>query len=112
MGKLGRIRQVLRRLGAHAGRPGARSRYLLLALTVAAIVAPMLGVGAARAWHANGVTVSVTCDRASGTYQVSATIEQSQESPGAFVKNIEPSSFPGDTSGEQTVTVTIGWDNS
>ena len=85
---------------------------MLLAAVVGLVAVAALGTGVARAWHADGVTVQATCDSESGTYVVTATILQSEQWPGAVVKSVTPSSFPGNTSGQQSVTVVIGWDGS
>jgi uncharacterized repeat protein (TIGR01451 family) len=85
---------------------------VLLVLAAAAVGLATLGVGTARAWHADGVTVTATCDKHSDSYLITATIQQSQDWPGAFVKSITPSSVDGYTKGDQTVVVVIGWTTS
>src|SRR5262249_19484476 len=126
MGTVGRFRQVLfrHRMGRgdgstgravrprHARSGGARALHLLLAFVVASIGPAAVGGSVARAWHAEGVTVTASCDSHSGTFTISAEIQQSQEWPGAFVKSITPSSFPGNTLGSRNVVVVIGWDQT
>lgn len=58
-------------------------------------------------WHADDVSVEAVCE--GNTYLVFASIDQSEEWPHAYVVSITPSSFAGSTSGEQGVTVVIGW---
>ncbi len=85
---------------------------MLLVLVAALVALATLGVGVARAWHADGVTVTATCDKESESYLITATIQQSNDWPGAFVKSITPSSVDGYTKGDQTVTVVVGWTTS
>ncbi|MEP7224297.1 MAG: hypothetical protein ABI783_05005 [Actinomycetota bacterium] len=79
---------------------------------VGVVLCTLAGVGIALAWHANDVSVEAVCETNSGTYVISATIEQSAEFPDAFVLSVTPRVLPGDTSGTQAVVVTIGWPNS
>lgn len=85
-----------------------------LFLAVLAMVAfAAIYAGTALAWHANGVTVTATCNLENETYSLSASIAQSSQYPGASVVSITPSSFPGSNAGTtQAVTVVIGWPNS
>lgn len=76
------------------------------------LVASLALVPSALAWHADGVTVSASCDTSKGVYNVSASITQSQAYPNASIKTITPASFPGTTSGTQNVNVVIKWSNS
>jgi LPXTG-motif cell wall-anchored protein len=82
-------------------------RKLLLVL---AVLAALVATPAALAWHADGVTVTAECSE--GTYSITASIQQSDEFPGAFVVSVNPSSLPGVTLGTVSVTVVIGWPDS
>lgn len=79
---------------------------------VAAGVAALTFAASALAWHSDGVAVSAICNQETHTYDVSATIQQSSGYPGATIKSITPSSFPGTTSGTKAVVVVIKWPNS
>lgn len=85
-----------------------RKCYIILAAVVAALAITPL----ANAWHANGVTLSVSTPPCGQARVVSATIDQSSQWPGATVKTITPSSFAADVVGVKTVVVVIGWANS
>lgn len=84
-------------------------RYLV-ALTVTAILIATIVVSSAGAWHAADVKVTSTC--VNGTWQITATITQSGQWPGAYVKTVTPASLPGSFKGVQQVDVVVGWPNS
>ena len=101
-------------MGKHGGggRRG-RPRGSLLVVAVASLVAfAAIGTGVARAWHADGVTVSASCDLDSSQWVINAEIQQSEEWPGAVVLSVKPSSLPGAFTGDHGVTVVIGWNDS
>jgi hypothetical protein len=81
-------------------------------IPLAVVLACVVGVQSASAWHAADVAVVATCNTTTGVYDVTATITQSGQWPGAFVKSVTPTSFPGSTSGSKAVVVKIGWPNS
>ena len=97
---------------ARASRPSTRIQRLSVALMGGLLACMVVGVAVALSWHADGLSIEAVCEEEAETYTISATIQQSAQWPGAFVKSITPSSFPGDTSGAQTVVVKIGWPNS
>lgn len=82
-----------------------------LLVLVGATCAALYLAASGFAWHANDVKVTTTCDAPSSTYKVAATIVQSQQYPGATVKSITPSTFPGTASGPRLVLVIIRWSN-
>lgn len=81
-----------------------RKCYLFVAVVAFFAVFTATALG----WHADDVSVEAVCE--DNTYLVVASIDQSEEWPDAYVISITPSSFAGSTSGEQGVTVVIGWD--
>jgi len=81
-----------------------RKCYLFVAVVAFFAVFTATALG----WHADDVSVEAICQ--DNTYLVFASIDQSEEWPDAYVISITPSSFAGSTSGEQGVTVVIGWD--
>ena len=87
-------------------------KYVKRLIPLAVVIACVVGVQSASAWHAADVAVVATCNTTTGVYDVTATITQSGQWPGAFVKSITPTSFPGNTSGSKGVVVKIGWPNS
>lgn len=83
-------------------------------IIILAAIASLAIVPIASAWHADGVTVTPHCDAVDNgmLYTITADIDQSHSWPGATVKSITPSYFPGNTTGTKSVTVVIGWPNS
>lgn len=82
-------------------------------LTLAAVISvALVSAASALAWHVQDVTVSAACNTQSYTYDVSAAITQSTGYPGALVKSITPSTFPGTSSGVKSVVVVVKWTNS
>jgi len=79
-------------------------------LVVLVVLAALVATPAALAWHADGVTVTAECGE--DTYSITASIQQSDEFPGAFVVSVNPSSLAGTTLGTVSVTVVIGWPDS
>jgi hypothetical protein len=80
-----------------------------LALLAAITATTFVAVQQADAWHAVDVQVSAKCNAQTGNYDVTATILQSQDWPGATVKSLTPLTLPGSTAGTRTITVVIGW---
>jgi hypothetical protein len=85
-------------------------KRLLVVLPIAGV--SLIACASAFAWHVNGVNISAECDTSTYTYVVNASIDQSNDWPGAYIKSVSPASFPGTASGTQTVTVVIGWPKS
>ena len=63
-----------------------------LALLAAIVATVAVAVQNADAWHAVDVNVDAKCNVQTGMYDITATIVQSQNWPGAFVKSVTPSS--------------------
>lgn len=81
-------------------------------IPLAVVIACVVGVQSAGAWHAADVQVVAVCNVQTGVYDITATITQSGQWPGAYVKSVTPTSFPGSTTGSKAVVVKIGWPNS
>jgi hypothetical protein len=66
------------------------------------------------AWHTNGVTVSVHCQKDSENSSYSVSVNQNSDWPGAFIKSHTGSDTSGELTPGQTKsgTVVIGWPNS
>ena len=80
-----------------------------LTLVLAALTAAV-AVSQAGAWHAADVKTQAVC--LNGSYNITATIVQSGQWPGAYIISVTPSSLPGTTTGISQVSVLIGWPNS
>jgi hypothetical protein len=78
----------------------------LAALATIAIAAALMA-SSADAWHALDAQAAATCNPQTGLFDVSATILQSTDWPGAFVKSVSPPTLSG--SGTRTITIVIGW---
>jgi hypothetical protein len=83
--------------------------FLRLALLATIIVTVCVSVQQADAWHAIDVQAGAKCNAQTGEYDITATILQSQDWPGATVKSLTPLTLPGSTAGTRTVTIVIGW---
>jgi hypothetical protein len=83
-------------------------RYLLAIIGASAIVAAVVAQNAG-AWHAADATAVTRCDTTRGLYDVTATVTQSGQWPGAFVRSVNPSTIPGGTTGPVTITIVVAW---
>jgi hypothetical protein len=80
-----------------------------LALLAAIVATTFVAVQQADAWHAVDVQATAKCNVQTGYYDVTASIVQSSDWPGAFVKSVTPTPLPGATVGARTVVIVIGW---